>query len=118
MSHLYKSFEIKADAPPPPTGYFSTYDREPDSYGDIIAKGAFDNTIKKRIESGHPWPLCWNHDLDQIIGSVDPEQIKDEEKGPLMTAGFLKTEEKRTNCKRSKYTKSASYRSPQIITRL
>ena len=91
MSHLYKSFEIKADESGTITGYFSTYDREPDSYGDIIAKGAFDNTIKKRIESGHPWPLCWNHDLDQIVGSVDPEQIKDEEKGPLMTAGFFDT---------------------------
>ena len=91
MSHLYKSFEVKADEAGEITGYFSTYDREPDSYGDVIAKGAFTETIAKRKESGHPFPLCWNHDLDQIIGSVDPENIVDTDKGPLMTASFFDT---------------------------
>ncbi len=89
--HLYKSFEVKADEAGTITGYFSTYDREPDSYGDVIAPGAFEDTIKARKESGHPFPLCWNHDLDQIIGSVDPEAIEDTEKGPLMTASFFDT---------------------------
>ena len=73
------------------SGYFSTYDRIPDSYGDVIAKGAFTETIEKRKESGHPFPLCWNHDLDQIIGSVNPDDIQDTDKGPLMTASFLNT---------------------------
>lgn len=72
-------------------GYFSTYDRIPDAYGDVIAPGAFTDTIKARKESGHPFPLCWNHDLDQIIGSVDPENIVDTEKGPLMEAVFFDT---------------------------
>ena len=71
------------------TGYFSTYDRIPDSYGDIVAPGAFTETIKKREESGHPFPLCWNHDLNMIIGKVD--KIEDDEKGPLMTASFFGT---------------------------
>jgi HK97 family phage prohead protease len=71
------------------SGYFSTYDRIPDSYGDVIAPGAFTDTIKAREESGHPFPLCWNHDLDQIIGKVD--SIEDTEKGPLMTASFFDT---------------------------
>lgn len=91
MEHLYKSFEVKADEAGTITGYFSTYDREPDSYGDVIAPGAFTDTIKARKESGHPFPLCWNHDLDQIIGSVDPDAIEDTEKGPLMTAMFFDT---------------------------
>ena len=93
MEHLYKSFEIKADEKDSGTisGYFSTYDRIPDAYGDIIAPGAFAETIQKRAESGHPFPLCWNHDLDQIIGSVDPADIKDDEHGPLMTAKFFDT---------------------------
>ena len=91
MAHLYKSFEVKTDEAGVITGYFSTYDREPDSYGDVIAKGAFTETIAKRKESGHPFPLCWNHDLDQIIGSVDPENIEDTDKGPLMTASFFDT---------------------------
>ena len=91
MEHLYKSFEMKADEGSGTiSGYFSTYDREPDSYGDVIAKGAFTETIKAREESGHPFPLCWNHDLDQIIGKVD--SIEDTEKGPLMTASFFNTQ--------------------------
>ena len=92
MEHLYKSFEIKANEETGEiTGYFSTYDRKPDFYGDVIAPGAFTETIKKRKESGHPFPLCWNHDLDQIIGLVDPDNIEDTDKGPLMTASFFNT---------------------------
>ena len=90
MGHLYKNFELKADADAGTiSGYFSTYDRIPDSYGDVIAPGAFTDTIKARKESGHPFPLCWNHDLDQIIGAVDPDNIKDTEKGPHMVASFF-----------------------------
>lgn len=90
MEHKYKDFEIKSDGDSGKiTGYFSTYDRIPDSYGDVIAPGAFTETIQKRKESGHPFPLCWNHDLDQIIGKV--ETIEDTEKGPLMTAVFFDT---------------------------
>ena len=93
MEHKYKDFTLikSADDTGTISGYFSTYDRIPDSYGDVIAKGAFTETIRKRKESGHPFPLCWNHDLNQIIGSVDPENIEDTEKGPLMTASFFNT---------------------------
>ena len=90
MEHLYKNFDMKeAEDSGSISGYFSTYDRIPDSYGDVIARGAFTDTIKAREESGHPFPLCWNHDLDQIIGKVD--SIEDTEKGPLMTASFFDT---------------------------
>ena len=90
MGHLYKSFGLKeAGGNGKISGYFSTYDRTPDSYGDVIAQGAFTETIKAREESGHKFPLCWNHDLDQIIGQVD--SIEDTEKGPLMTASFFDT---------------------------
>lgn len=73
------------------SGYFSTYDREPDAYGDVVAPGAFAETIKARDESGHPFPLCWNHDLNQIIGFVDPKDITETDKGPLFTASFFDT---------------------------
>lgn len=94
MKHKYKEFPLikSADDAGTISGYFSTYDREPDAYGDIIAPGAFTETIQKRKESGHPFPLCWNHDLDQIIGSVDPDKITDTDKGPLMTASFFNTQ--------------------------
>ena len=93
MKHKYKEFALikSSDDAGTISGYFSTYDRIPDSYGDIIAPGAFTETIQKRKESGHPFPLCWNHDLNQIVGSVDPDNIEDTEKGPLMTASFFDT---------------------------
>ena len=90
MEHKFKEFRIKSgDDAGTISGYFSTYDRVPDSYGDVIEPGAFTDTIKAREESGHPFPLCWNHDLDQIIGKVDT--IEDTDKGPLMTASFFDT---------------------------
>ena len=91
MEHKYKNFTFCKSAEEKDagtiSGYFSTYDREPDAYGDIIAPGAFKETIEKREASGHPFPFCWNHDLNQIIGKV--ESIEDDEKGPLMTASFF-----------------------------
>ena len=88
----YKNFEIMSDEDTGKiSGYFSTYDRIPDSYGDVVAPGAFAETIEKRKKSGHPFPLCWNHDLDQIIGAIYPEDIKETEKGPLMEASFFDT---------------------------
>lgn len=88
--HLYKSFELKANEAGSISGFFSTYDKEPDSYGDIIDPGAFTETIEKREESGHPFPLCWNHDFSAVIGAVD--SVKDTEKGPFIEAHFLDTQ--------------------------
>lgn len=89
MEHLYKTFELKATETGTIAGYFSTYDKTPDSYGDIIEPGAFTETIKKREESGHPFPLCFNHDFSAVIGAV--ESVKDTEKGPFIEAKFLDT---------------------------
>ena len=92
MSHLYKSFELKAkeDETGLIAGFFSTYDETPDSYGDIVRPGAFTETIKKRLDSGHPFPLCFNHDFSKIIGYVT--KIEDTEKGPYIEAKFLDTQ--------------------------
>lgn len=92
MEHKTKTFEIKARADENGIieGYFSTYDETPDSYGDIIAPGAFTETIKKRQDSGHPFPLCFNHDFSKVIGAVD--SVEDTEKGPFIKAHFLDTE--------------------------
>lgn len=89
MDHLTKSFELKAQDNGIVAGFFSTYDKTPDSYGDIIEPGAFTETIKKREESGHPFPLCFNHDFSAVIGAV--RKIEDTEKGPYIEAEFLDT---------------------------
>ena len=86
----YKTINFKADDNGKISGFFSTYDEEPDSYGDIVAPGAFTETIKAREATGHPFPLCFNHNMDAVIGTVD--SIEDTEKGPLITASFFSTE--------------------------
>lgn len=54
-------------------GYASTFDREPDSYGDVIAKGAFAKTLEKWAklnEEGRYIPLLWGHDTDNPESNI------------------------------------------------
>ncbi len=44
-------------------GYASTWGGEPDSWGDIVAKGAFANSLAKRQTK-----LLWQHDMGEPIG--------------------------------------------------
>ncbi len=46
-------------------GYAATFSKHPDSYGDIIDKGAFKKTIK---ESGNRVKILWNHNTYEPIG--------------------------------------------------
>lgn len=91
MEKLYKSFELKAaeDGSGIVEGYASTWTTTPDSYGDIVIKGAFTETLEKRAATGHPFPLCFNHDLDQIIGAV--KEIEEDDFGLKVKASFLNT---------------------------
>lgn len=91
MEKLYKSFELKAaeDGSGIVEGYASTWTKTPDSYGDIVIKGAFTETLKKRKATGHPFPLCFNHDFDQIIGAVI--EAEEDDFGLKIKASFLNT---------------------------
>lgn len=86
---LYKSFELKSDENGIVEGYASTWTKTPDSYGDIVIKGAFKETLKKRKATGHPFPLCFNHDFDQIIGAVF--EAEEDDYGLKIRASFLNT---------------------------
>ena len=44
--------------------YPSTFTREPDAYGDVVAKGAFERTIKEWGESGNVLPGLYGHRMD------------------------------------------------------
>ena len=44
--------------------YPSTFTREPDAYGDVVAKGAFERTIKEWADSGNVLPGLFGHRLD------------------------------------------------------
>lgn len=47
-------------------GYASTFGGDPDSYGDVVAKGAFLDSLAKRPNVR----LLWQHDMGEPIGKV------------------------------------------------
>lgn len=88
-----KTYEVKADNGSI-TGYASTWIREPDSYGDVIAKGAFLDSIAQIEAEGKKLPLLWNHDsydLKSFIGTVT--DLEEDDHGLKFTATFDDTEE-------------------------
>lgn len=75
------------------TGYAATFTRTPDSYGDVIAKGAFAESIERIKAEGKAVPLLWNHDsgdLKSYIGTVT--ELAEDDHGLLFTASFDGTE--------------------------
>lgn len=88
-----KTVEVKADENGRITGYAATFIREPDSYGDVIAKGAFAESIEAIKAENRVLPFLWNHeggDLDAYIGTVD--ELSEDEHGLLFSASFDATE--------------------------
>ena len=49
-------------------GYASVFDGEPDSYGDVIAKGAFTKSLAEHKAAGSTPLLLWQHDPTEPIG--------------------------------------------------
>lgn len=92
----YKQFDMEATGSGTVEGYAATFDREPDSYGDVIAKGAFEKSLAKWRESGRKIPLLWAHKMDDLasfIGSIDPNDAREDEKGLHVRADFDSTPE-------------------------
>ena len=88
-----KTVDVKADSGSI-KGYAATWTREPDSYGDVIAKGAFTDSIAEIESSGNHIPLLWNHDsgdLKSYIGTVT--RLEEDEHGLMFEADFDSTEE-------------------------
>ena len=77
------------------TGYASTFTREPDWAGDVVAKGAFAQWLDAYKASGTTLPLLYNHDqdLDSFIGRVI--DISEDDHGLLFTAEFDATDKAR-----------------------
>lgn len=88
-----KTFEVKADHGTI-SGYASTWTREPDSYGDIVAKGAFAEHIAQIKEEGRVLPFLFNHksdDLNAYIGTVI--ELKEDDHGLYFEGTFDDTPE-------------------------
>lgn len=79
-------------------GYASTFDRDPDAYGDVVAKGAFAKSLerwKSLNEQGKYIPLLWGHDTEDPKSNIGRvvEAVEDE-RGLLVTAEFDAENEK------------------------
>lgn len=75
-------------------GYAATWIREPDWYGDIVAKGAFTECIEQMKAEGKVLPLLYNHDnldIKNFIGTVT--DLEEDDHGLKFTATFDDTPE-------------------------
>lgn len=84
----HREFAFKADAVEEDgkfSGYASVFDIV-DSYGEVVAPGAFSESIAAIEESGDPLPALWQHFASQPIGGYDV--LKEDGKG-LRVAGQL-----------------------------
>jgi HK97 family phage prohead protease len=73
-------------------GYASTFDRTPDSYGDVIAKGAFARTLdewRAREGDGLSIPLLYGHNTDDPMHNIGKvTEAYEDEKGLFIHAEF------------------------------
>lgn len=79
-------------------GYASTFGREPDSYGDVIAAGAFASSLdrwRKLNEDGRYIPLLWGHDTDDPMSNIGRvTEAYEDERGLFIEAEFDKDNER------------------------
>jgi HK97 family phage prohead protease len=71
------------------TGYASVFSNV-DAYREIVAPGAFADSLKRIKESGDPLPILWQHRSGEPIGGSDKLE---EDKYGLKVAGWLLTNE-------------------------
>ena len=88
-----KSFDLQIkearEDVPGIVAYASTFDRIPDAYGDVVAKGAFTGTLSRLAENGYNLPLLYGHVMDNpsnIIGTVT--KAVEDDHGLLVEATF------------------------------
>ena len=88
-----KTYEVKSENGMI-TGYASTWTREPDSYGDVVAKGAFLDSIERLKAEGKVLPLLFDHqdyNLNAYIGTVF--NLEEDDHGLKFDATFDDTPE-------------------------
>lgn len=86
---LHKSFDFEVKGVEPSgvfTGYGSVFGNLDDG-GDIVAKGAFRESLKVRKEKGRKLPILWQHKSGEPIGVYT--DIKEDDHGLLMTGQLL-----------------------------
>lgn len=80
-----KSAEVRAEVDEKEgfiIAYASTFDREPDSYGDIVAKGAFADSLKNWEQRTDSIPVLFGHRTDDPLMNIGVvTDAKEDERG-------------------------------------
>lgn len=74
-------------------GYASTWIRKADSWGDVVAKGAFKKTLEERWNGGKGIPFIWSHQIDNLDSFIGTAEADEDEKGLHFVAKFDDTEQ-------------------------
>lgn len=74
-------------------GYASTWDRIPDAYGDIVAKGAFAKSLARYEETGKSIPFLWAHEMGTLKSYIGTCKADEDDNGLHFIATFDDTEE-------------------------
>ena len=74
-------------------GYASTWVREPDSYGDIVKRGAFTKTLENDWKGGKGIPFIWAHQLETLKSFIGTASAEEDDTGLKFIAEFDGTEE-------------------------
>lgn len=74
-------------------GYASTWIRKADSYGEVVAKGAFEKTLKERWNGGKGIPFLWAHQMNDLKSFIGTATADEDDKGLHFVATFDDTEE-------------------------
>lgn len=90
MPIRFKDFDIASEGGDSGgfVGYAATFDREPDSYGDVIAPHAFDRTVAKWRESGLPVPVLYGHNMADPDYNIGTATLEVDERGLKATVDF------------------------------
>ena len=82
-------------------GYASTFDREPDSYGDVVAKGAFARSLERWESLGKPIPLLYGHNTSDPKYNVGAVTVaREDDRGLYVEAEFDAESEKAQQVRR------------------
>lgn len=90
---LTKSFNVKSNENGTIEGYASTWDLEPDSYGDVVKKGAFAKSLEKWRASGKSIPLLWSHRMDDLNSFIGTCEADEDDRGLHFVGTFDNTPE-------------------------
>ena len=91
----YKDFQVKYsdEGNGSLEGYASTWIRRPDSWGDVVTKGAFAKTLQERWNGGVGIPLLWAHQMNELSSYIGTASAEEDEKGLHFVAAFDGTDE-------------------------